>query len=175
MSAAVLTALCLVLLCACQARPKDTEPALVLGFSEEDLSTMAGYIVSFYTDGKARNAYDLEGLDMEGLLEALVADCKAGNLAQLNGYHFPDDYDLYDLDFDPYITSVEIGWDTEALLDQMPDSAYGLIRYQYIRIFRSCTNTLTWLEENGLLTEEMIQEMVKKYGIDGDEYITFGQ
>ena len=154
-------------------RPYFSSPECVLGFSEEDLSTMAGYIVSFYTDGKARNAYDLEGLDMGGLLEALVADCKAGNMAQLNGYHFPDDYDLYDLDFDPFITSVEIGWDTEALLGKNPDSDYGVLSYQYCRIFRSCTNTLAWLEENGLLNEEMLQDLAAKYGLYGDEYITF--
>ena len=33
-AASVLTVFCLVLLCACQARPKNTEPALVLGFSQ---------------------------------------------------------------------------------------------------------------------------------------------
>ena len=71
------------------------------------------------------------------------------------------------------ITSVEIGWDTEALLGKNPDSDYGVLRYQYCRIFRSCTNTLTWLEENGLLNEEMLQDLAAKYGLYGDEYITF--
>ena len=154
-------------------RPYFSAPECVLGFSEEELSSMAGYIVSLYTDGKESNIYDLAGLDLEGLLDAMVADCKAGNMAQLNGYHYPDDYDLNDLDFDPYITSVEIGWDTEALLDKNPDSEYGVLRYQYCRIFRSCTNTLAWLEENGMLNEEMLRDLAAKYGLDGDEYITF--
>ena len=30
---------------------------------------------------------------------------------------------------------------------------YDIISYSSIRVYRSCTNTLNWLEENGLLTK----------------------
>ena len=150
-----------------------TTPECVLGFAKEQVPEMAGYIFSFYTDGKESNIHDLEGLDLEGLLYAMVADCEAGNMAQPTGFHIPDDYDLYDKDFDPYITSVEIGWDREAMegIDGSKE-AYGLIAYKFIRIHQSCTNTLQWLEENGMLTEAMKQEMAIKFGGPTSVYTT---
>ena len=91
-------------------------------------------------------------------------------MAQITAYH---GYSVYDENFDPYITSVELGWDRENL-DGIIGSkeAYGLIDYQYVRVFRSCTNTLRWLEENGMITEAMMRDLGEKYG---DEYITFNE
>ena len=145
-------------------------PECVLGYPEERLAELADAVFSFYTDGKDSNIHDLEGLDLKGLLDAIVADCKAGNMAQITAYH---GYSVYDENFDPYITSVELGWDRENL-DGIIGSkeAYGLIDYQYVRVFSSCTNTLRWLEENGMITEAMMRDLGEKYG---DEYITFNE
>ena len=64
---------------------------------------------------------------------------------------------------DPYITSLELGWDREALDGIIgTKEAYGLIEYKYIQVYKSCVNTLRWLEENGLLTEEMKQIMAEE-------------
>ena len=143
-------------------------PECVLGYPEERLAALADATFSFYSDGKTSNIHDLEGMDMRGLLDAIVADCKAGNMVQITAYH---GYNAFDEDFDPYITSVEIGWDREMLDGIIGNKdSYGLIDYQYIRVFRSCTNTLRWLDENGMITEEMMQDLGEKYG---DEYITF--
>lgn len=150
-------------------KPYFSTPECVLGFSEEELSDMAQYIFSLYSDGKESNVHDLEGLDMQGLLDAIVADCKAGTMAQLTGYH---GYSAYDEDFDPYVTSVEIGWDREAMGETLGDSFYGIIEYRYVRVYRSCVNTLQWLEDNGMITEEMMENLGEKYG---DEYITFNE
>ena len=146
-------------------KPYFSSTEAVLGYPAERLATMGDTIFSFYAEGKESNIHDLEGMELQGLLDAMVADCKAGNMAQLIGYHIPDDYDLYDLDMDPYITSLELGWDREKLDGIIgTKEAYGLIEYKYIQVYRSCVNTLRWLEDNGLLTEQMQQEMVIKYG-----------
>lgn len=150
-------------------KPYFSTPECVLGFPEEKLDEMAQYIFSLYSDGREANIHDLEGLDMRGLLDAIVADCKAGNMAQLTGYH---GYSAYDEDYDPYISSVEIGWDREAMGEVVDDSFYGIIEYRYVRVHSSCVNTLQWLEDNGMITEEMKQGLVEKYG---DEFITFSE
>ena len=148
-------------------KPYFSTPECVLGYAEAELSGMAQHILSLYSDGKESNIYDLEGLDMQGLLDAIAADCKAGNMAQINAFH---GYSIFDEDFDPYISSVEIGWDREGMGEPVGTNTYGAVRYTYVRVYRSCVNTLLWLEENGLLTEEMKQDLGEKYG---DEYITF--
>ena len=148
--------------------PYFSTPECVLGYPEERLDELTDAFFSFYTDGRDVNIHELEGLDLRGLLDAIVADCKAGNMAQINGFH---GYNIYDEDFDPYISSVELGWDRELLDGIIGDrNAYGLIDYQYIRVYSSCVNTIRWLEDNGMLTEEMKQDLGEKYG---DEYITF--
>ena len=141
-----------------------TTPECVLGFGREQVPEMAKYIFSIYTDGKSTNIHDLEGLDLEGLLYAMVADCVAGNMVQHSEFHGPSDPNLYDTEYDPYVTAIEFGWDTEALLETRPeDSNYDVIRYKYIRIFASCTNTLKWLDENDLLIAEERERMIAEF------------
>ena len=97
-------------------------------------------------------------------------------MAQIGGYHYPSNYDILgeDKEFDDSIIYLEIGWDRELLQRDMqnhPDaggySIYGVLptlRYTNLTIYRSCENTLRWLEENDMLTEEAQQELAIKFG-----------
>ena len=142
-------------------KPYFSSVKCVTGFSEDQLKQTLPYIYSLHTDGRDANIHDLDGLDLEGLLDAVIADCKAGNMNQITAYH--GTY-VYDDAFDPYITSLEFGWDREAMGEELGMSNYGSIYYRYIRVFESCTNTLSWLRENGMLTDEMLEELTVKYG-----------
>lgn len=144
-----------------------TRPECVLGFTVEQAPKMTDFIRSIYVNGMTdRQQYELENLDLEGMMAAIIADCEAGNMAQIGGFHYPTNYDLLEGEYDEIITYLEIGWDHERLETAMQGktNSYGIISYANIRIYRSCENTLKWLEDNGLLTEEMQKEMVIKYG-----------
>ena len=143
-----------------------TRPECVLGVPEEQARQMADYARSIYVDGMTEQKFDLEELDLDGMIDAILADCRAGNMAQQRVFHYPNNYDLLEGDYDLGVCYLEIGWDHERLetTTQGYSEAYGIISYSSIRVYRSCTNTLKWLEDNGLLTEEFKQEMVTKYG-----------
>ena len=148
-----------------------TRPECVIGITAEQVKDYAPYVHSVYTHAREGAEYGVEKLDIEGMLNAIIADCEAGNMAQISGYHFPHNYDILDTDkvFDNQIIYLEIGWDRELLKRDMqnhPDaggySGYGTVatvRYANLQVYRSCENTLKWLEENGLLTEEAMQEI----------------
>jgi ABC-2 type transport system permease protein len=139
-----------------------TRPECVLGFSAEQAAQMADYIYSFYTNGSDKYHEDLDELDLEGLLEAIVADCEAGNMAQFTGYHYPNGVTIQEAkNYDDVIAHIEIGWDHEKLETalQGKTTAYGIISYSSIRVFRSCENTLRWLEKHDLLSEEQFNEL----------------
>jgi hypothetical protein len=129
---------------------------------------MAGYIRSLYADNMDRDLYELDGLDLEGMMDAIIADCEAGNMAQFAGYHYPANYDVLENPerFDFQVSYLEIGWDYEKLETVlMGDStAYGILSYKSLQIYQSCTNTIRWMKDNGLLTEESMRELVKRYG-----------
>ena len=148
-------------------KPYFSSVECVTGFSEAQLKQMLPYIYSLHTDGRDANIHDLDGLELEGLLDAIIADCKTGNMNQITAYH---GVYVYADAFDPYITSLEFGWDRDAMGEIPGITNYGSIYYRYIRVFESCTNTLTWLYDNGMLTEEMLEELTVKYGGD---YVTF--
>ena len=145
-----------------------TRTECVVGMSEQQMQTIAPYIYSVYTQGREGKELDTQGLDMEGLMMAIAADCRAGNMAQMSGYHYPSNYDLLGLEgIDGVVTYLELGID-RALLETdgevSNDSRYSpTLRYINLRVYASCVNTIRWLEENGLLTEEMQQEMVEKF------------
>ena len=147
-------------------KPYFSTPECVLGLPEAQLKQMLPHIISLYTDGRDITNQELENLDLEGLLDAIVADCKTGNMNQINAYH---GVYVYDDAFDPYITSLEIGWDRDVMDGILAESYNGSLYYRYVRVFESCTNTLSWLQENGMLTREMLEELTVKYGGD---YVT---
>ena len=141
----------------------------VLGIPAEDVRSFAPYIRSLYVSGWQDAEYDLDELDIVGLLDAIVADCAAGNMAQMDGYHYPANYDLLGYEnIDGTIAYLEFGWDRELLQIQSHPDGGGyapgsVLRYRSIGVYRSCENTLKWLEENGMLTEERLQYS-GKYG-----------
>ena len=152
-----------------------TKPECVIGITAEEVPRYAPYVRSIYTNTYAVVEYDMGALDIEGLLYAIIADCEAGNMAQITGYHYPHNYDLLgdDKEFDQDVVYLEIGWDRELLRDMQnhPDAGgYGgytqpaALRYTTLAVYRTCENTLRWLEENGMLTEEAQKELALKFG-----------
>ena len=139
----------------------------MVGVPEEELKSLAPYIRSVYSQGREGKETDVEGLDIEGMLAAIAADCKAGNMAQISGYHYPVNYDLLGYkNIDGVVAYLELGID-RALLEKnvQNDSRYSpYLRYTNVRVYASCENTIRWMEENGLLTDEMKMEMVEKFG-----------
>ena len=87
-------------------------------------------------------------------------------MANINGYHYPVNYDLLGYeDIDGVVAYLELGID-RTLLEQnvQNDSRYSpYLRYTNVRVYASCENTIRWMEENGLLTDEMKMEMVEKF------------
>ena len=143
-----------------------TRPECVLGFPAEKAREMTRYIRSIYVDGMPEYIYDVSGLDLNAMMDALLADCAAGNMAQHRGYHYPVNYDLLGGEYDMGVCYLELSWDHEGreMALQGQTNSQNIISYSNVRLYRSCTNTLSWLEENGLLTEEVQQYMTEKFG-----------
>ena len=158
-----------------------TRPECVLGFPAEDAYRMLEHLESIYVDGMPNHEYDLDDLDLEGLMDAILADCAAGNMAQLRGYHYPTNYDQLGREYGYYdmgVCYLELAWNHEALVSAMQGKAgFGtgsILSYTNVRLYKSCTNTLKWIEENGLLTEEFKNQMVEKFGGAYEEFVTVG-
>lgn len=137
----------------------------VLGISEENLAAAVPYVRSIYTETRTNPEYDLTGLDIEGMFEAIAADCEAGNMVQFAGYHYPSNYDLLGIEkIDGVVAYLEIGWERNLLLG---DTRYyddtSIMRYTNVRVFASCVNTIAWMEENDLLTDAMKQAVADKF------------
>ena len=148
-----------------------TSPECVLGFAPEQIPEMAAYVRSIYADDMYDMLYDLDEIDLEGMLEAIVADCEAGNMAQFDGYHYPANYNMLENpeQFDFQVSYLEIGWDAERMEKaQLVDSTdIGLLSYRSLQIYLSCENTIRWMLDNGLLTELSVKETLHRYGVDG--------
>ena len=154
-----------------------TRPECVLGFPAEQAYEMVKHIRSIYVDGMSSVEMDLDDLDLEGMMDAILADCAAGNMAQFRGYHYPNNYDQLGEDysqFDLGVCYLELSWDRGGMADST-DPYNDAVSYSSIRVFRSCVNTLRWLEENGLLTEDIKREMVEKYGGAYGEFFTWNE
>ena len=153
-----------------------TRPECVIGITADQVKDYAPYVRSVYTNTHEFVEYDMNDLDVEGMLNAVIADCEAGNMAQFSGYHYPHNYDILgeEKEFDDQIIYLEIGWDRELLQRDMqnhPDAGgyggYGAIaalRYTNLQVYRSCENTLKWMEEHNLLSEEAQKEIAIKFG-----------
>ena len=147
-----------------------TTPECVLGFPPEQVGQMVKRIRSFYMQGHGGQEINLHDLDMEGLLQAIIADCEAGNMAQFGSYHYPTNYDLLGLkNIDDVVAFLEISWEGELSGGSVNGvtTYYGSavpVTYTNIRVYASCGNTIRWLEESDLLTEEMKQEFAEKFG-----------
>lgn len=120
----------------------------VTGFEESQIPELAGRVFQigsgekYISDRMPDEAMmDIEDVDVEGLLQAIAADCAAGNMAQRSQYHLVSNEDGYlDRDWNTY---VEIAYS----LDQANG---GTHEYLHLTIYKECVHTLRWLEENGL-------------------------
>ena len=51
---------------------------------------------------------------------------------------------------------------------QLVDSTdVGLLSYRSLQIYLSCENTIRWMLDNGLMTEDSMMETAKYYGFNG--------
>jgi hypothetical protein len=151
-------------------------PECVIGITAEQVKDYAPYVRSISTQDWWDPEFDVRQLDTEALLYAIIADCEAGNMVQIDGYHFSASYeyseDPAEYDGDGFIAFLEIGWDRELLQKDMQnhpdagryDETMPVLRYTNLRIYRSCVNTLQWMLENGLLSEEAQRELACKLG-----------
>lgn len=162
-----------------------TRPECVIGITAEQVKDYAPYVRSVFTHTQLDVDYDVDALDIEGMLNAIIADCEAGNMAQISSYHYPHNYDLLgkDREFDTQIVYLEIGWDRELLQRDMqnhPDAGgYGgytlpALRYTNLQVYRSCENTLKWMNDHDLLSEEALQEIAVKFGGPEAVFVTIG-
>ena len=144
-----------------------TRTECVAGVPEQQLQSLAPYIRSVYTQGREGKEMDIGDLDIEGMLAAIAADCAAGNMAQINSYHYPSNYDLLGYEnIDDIVAYLELGFDRQLLEKDMVNEYYGTVsylRYIHIRVYASCENTLRWMAENELLTEESQRETIEKF------------
>ena len=71
--------------------------------------------------------------------------------------------------FDFQVSYLEIGWDYERMEHaQIVDSTgSGLVSYRSLQIYLSCENTIRWMLDNGLMTEDSMMETAKYYGFNG--------
>jgi hypothetical protein len=132
----------------------------VTGFEESQIPELAGRVFQigsgekYISDRMLDEAImDIEDVDVEGLLQAIAADCAAGNMAQRSQYHLVPNEDGY-LDWD-WNTYVEIAYS----LDQANG---GTHEYLHLTIYKECVHTLRWLEENGLFDPNNPE--IYKYG-----------
>ena len=162
-----------------------TRPECVIGITAEQVKEYAPYVRSVFTHNREGVEYDLKDLDVEGMLNAIIADCEAGNMAQINSYHYPHNWDLLgeDREFDDIIAYLEIGWDRELLQRDMqnhPDaggySGYGVVstlRYTNLQVYLTCENTIKWMNDHDLLSEEAL-EMIETFGGPETVFVTIG-
>ena len=108
-----------------------TRVECVLGVPEDYLSDLARTISYMQINGT--DAYVEGYADTVSLLNALAADCKAGNLAQNWGYHTNDEY----------VANI---WFEYGVSEER-------FRSVNISVFSSCQNTIQWMEERGIAFE----------------------
>lgn len=105
----------------------------VLGTKESELSLMAEQIYNIYIDGenysKESRPEFFKDDTVEGLLKAIAADCKTGNMIQDWAYHGDEDSRIY-IEFEVRYSSEYYNW-------------VGMY------IYDSCVNTIDWLEDHG--------------------------
>lgn len=110
--------------------PKFSNTEMVLGVSEEELPAFAEEISYLYING-VDMMDNLTEEQIEQLLQAIAADCREGNMAQISQFH-PElayDEDYYHIEFEFH---TEKGYTTWRTVTVFPDSSH----------------TLEWLAEN---------------------------
>ena len=110
-----------------------TRPEFVLRLDPSQYDEMAENITYLWFGEGSVNSNELADYDLKGLVRAIDADCRAGNMAQDSGYHV-DEYRL--------------GWlELEYKLQADWNQYFGIV------VYSSCENTAAWLEANGFELE----------------------
>ena len=122
--------------------PVFSRPEVVLGMPEAALDAYADTVFEVTADGWP---LDLTDAQIRSLLDAIVADCKAGNMVQTRSFHCLDhtSRERFYIDF----------------------SSYGEDRlhfYLSVNVWSCCENTLRWMDENDMW-DKMV-EYEEKYG-----------
>ena len=116
----------------------------VMGFPEEEIPRMAEKLFRIYSEDYREERYVqgelTENFDGESLLRAIAADCAAGEMSQIYGYHY----------------SAKDGWDRTTYLEMGfdYDVENGYQEYIYLNLYPECVNTLGWMAENGIYDAE---------------------
>ena len=107
----------------------------VLNIEEEEIPAFLEALDYVWIMGeqytKTEDPEFFEQYDIAGLVDAMVADCKAGNLAQDYEYHLEDEHG-----------DVRFHIELEAEFGDYAD-------YITVAVYECCENTLNWLKENG--------------------------
>ncbi|MBO5953850.1 MAG: hypothetical protein J6Q53_07025 [Oscillospiraceae bacterium] len=101
----------------------------VLG-TKEDAQTFARSLMLIYTE----RGMKIQGEDMAGLLEAMMQDCAAGNMAQESAFY-------------------QSGGIAEWLTLQVMEDDQNTFAWM-VRVYKSSENTLAWLEAHEMLLEQ---------------------
>lgn len=110
----------------------------VTKMSEEEFRALENKIYNVYSNYNSFAVRDIvETLDMGALLDAVITDCKAGNMAQEWDYHHQYE--------DSHVGYLQLDY----VADDGSDYGIGF------EVYESCTNTLRWMEENGLYQPDM--------------------
>lgn len=115
----------------------------VLGIPEEELDAFADSIYETLLDGNT--SVFLTDEQLRSLLDAIAADCRAGNMVQRWNFHVLEDNPGSRF----YVEFSSIGEDRLHL-------------YRSITVFDCCENTIRWMDENDMWAE--MQEYQEKYG-----------
>ena len=105
-------------------------PESIFGCSEDEI----GQFLSQISYATANDVFFFDE-DLEGLMEAILADCETGSMIQSWDYHYTQNT-MYWIDF-VYKT---FGEDGSTYLD--------------LRVFENCENTIAWLEAHGVLNDQ---------------------
>lgn len=120
-------------------KPYFSSVEAVLSKEAEDPDSYVNLILDIYARGENEVLLS-EPAQMKELVEAIVADCEAGTMAQEMIFHPNEDS----------ICSIEFTFKQEL------DDIHG--KWDYVRVYPSCENTVAWLKANGAELWEVIYE-----------------
>lgn len=106
----------------------------VLGMTRDQALDFADQVESVYVFGEECE-YSWDQDDFQGLMEAVIADCEAGTMAQSWSFHQNNSY-LADIEFLYHVKKAA------------PEESFSTAIY--IRVFDNAENTVNWLMEHGL-------------------------
>ena len=115
-----------------------SRPECVLRKTEEEFLALEDGVYMIYADSRNITINQDSNIDIAGLLEAIIADCKSGAMVQYTEYHIEADENG---DYLKENTYLEIGYTT-------PE---GVSTGMWLTVYEECVNTLAWMAEYNLI------------------------